>query len=105
MTCTFTGAVDGFTRSGTVPPFTTSLVNGTLTRSSDMVRRFANLVPNFVTSSGGYVRMIFTYEGNRMLSGNGIVTTPEPSALEGLLLGTAVFSLDGITRRRLMLET
>lgn len=51
------------------------------------------------------MRMIFTYEGNRMLSGNGIVTTPEPSALEGLLLGTAVFSLDGITRRRLMLET
>ena len=43
--------------------------------------------------------------GNKLTHGLAVVITPEPSALEGLLLGTGLIGLAELTRRKLKLGT
>jgi hypothetical protein len=103
-TCTFTsGNVTVLARNTHAVLFTSSLFDGTVTRtSSTSVSVIASLV---AAPTWGRVRMMFTNApgDNAMLSGSASVTTPEPSTL--LSLGTGLIGLAVMMRRKRKLWT
>jgi len=103
-TCTFTsGMVQVSTRSTPhVVLFTSSLFNGTLTRTSATMTTLTASLTDF--PKFGVVRMTFTSNGgNGMIAGSAQVTTPEPTTL--LSFGTGLIGLAGVMRRKLKLCT
>jgi hypothetical protein len=62
----------------------------------------ANLLPNSMVI-GGFTIFNFTFMGSNLNSGEALVTiTLEPSALEGLLIGTGLLGLAEMARRKLV---
>src|SRR5215471_958952 len=99
-TCTFTrGTVTVLARATHAVLFTSSLFDGTVSRTSDSsVSIIASLVDFPVW---GRVRMMFTNApgSNAMLSGSASVTTPEPATF--FSLGTGLIGLAWMVRRKL----
>jgi len=116
ITCTFSnGTVDVEHEGATI--FTDSIVNGAIGPQTDCiggqctVKISANLGPNSVIDHG-----FATFDGRAFLSTGspGFFTegtaevrgvVPEPSTLEGVLLGIGVIGLAGMTKRKLKLAT
>jgi hypothetical protein len=84
--------------SGSISKMPTgAVIKGILPKDSELPR-------------GGSVSFVVSFNSTSpfsptLLNGSGIALVPEPSPLEGLLLGTGLLGLTGIMRRKLKLGT
>ena len=104
-TCTFpSGTLEVFNPGGSTPIFTTSLVDGMITKTATI----AGGATGSLTADIGCcheLQMSLIWRGTTLQVGSVGATVPEPSALEGLLLGTGILGLAGMMRRKLRLGT
>jgi hypothetical protein len=109
-TCSFSPGTTSTLDVVSPTAFTNALESGTITKTQDgrLVTFTAVIAPSSLFPDGGSVSgYLLTGPGPAfaLTNGRAFVLEPEPSALEGLLLGSGVLGLLGMTRRRLKLET
>ena len=109
-TCTINaGTLIVFRPNGAVL-FSSPITGGTLDRGSTGATVTGTFGPNVtgVSNTGGVFSFRVTYAslsaGGALTGGVAFASTPEPSGLEGLLLGTGMLGLAEMTRRKLRLE-